>query len=146
MNKYVVWFEQAEIGIRFDDSKKFLIAIFDLHLFTDENPVIDFNGIDPMFLDATDVKRINELSQQEKSVYITKLIECCQYLHNRAIQQEREDRTIHCVWNIQVWCKYGLQSLWWLRMVVSYGKGLLQKNHGRPDYPIFKFSMQSDHM
>lgn len=107
MNKYVVWFEQAEIGIRFDDSKKFLIAIFDLHLFTDENPVIDFNGIDPTFLDATDVKRINELSKQEKSVYITKVIECCQYLHNRAIQQECEDGTIHCVWNIQVWCKYG---------------------------------------
>jgi hypothetical protein len=145
LNKYELWLEQAESEIRFDAGKLFLTTEIYSHLFIG-SPIVDFSGIDTSFLDAADENKINALTHQEKTVYVSKVIEACQYLRNRATPQEREDGTVYCVWNIQYWCLY---AYWFPRSPrVENGcqiwKGPVCATSGYVDYPVLKFSSTAD--
>jgi hypothetical protein len=81
-----------------DSYVEFWCMILNLFIFSHMS---NFDGIDLNSLGVDDVDKINVMTPDPKHNYVFKVIKVCQYLFNLAIQQERQDGIIHCVWNIQ---------------------------------------------
>jgi hypothetical protein len=111
-------------------------------------PIVDFNGIDAKFLDASDQKRINGLTSQEKSIFVSKVVEACQYLRNRATRDEIYNGTVHCVWNIQFRCLY---AYWFakspkLENGCQIWNGPKNRKKAVKEYPVVAFKMTIENL
>jgi ribosomal protein L5 len=74
-------------------------------------PVVRFNGIDPSFLDAAFERNYEELSDEQKIVFVTKVVEVVQYL--REHQQLNPEQFKTCG---TFACGFRLPIIWLDRM------------------------------